>query len=342
VIEMKTDREIYPIYFIYGTEELLIEEEIRKLLDRALGPKERGLNIHTFNGGEHTPQEIVEAAQTLPMFARYRFILVREAEKIDPDDLEIFRRYLGNPSPSTCLVLRAQSVGPWKGLLPGIEKVGKVAEHSRLKGKALVSWVRSRMAEKGKTISEEAADYLLEVVGDNLYHLENALEKAFLSAGTRGTIELGDLEGTVADVKVSTVYELTEAIGHQDVAKALGVLEQVMSSKAVSFRREEGPSKMDDPVPILLSMMARQYRMIWKVKETLSGHPEVAEAARVLKMSPWVMRKLVDQSKKFSESSLRSGILKCHKTDLAIKKGRGPKELLMEKLVIDLCHPQER
>jgi DNA polymerase-3 subunit delta len=340
-MEMETEHGIHPIYFIYGTEELLIEEEIRKLQDRALGPKEKGLNTHTFGGGEHTPQEIVEAAQTLPMFARYRFVLVKEAEKVDPEGLEVFRRYFENPSPSTCLVLRAQTIGPWKGLFPRIEKAGKVVEHSRLKGKGLASWVRGRMRDKGKTISEEAADYLLEVVGDNLYHLENALEKAFLSAGTRSTVELADLEGTVANVKVSTVFELTEAIGHRDVAKALGIMEKVMSSKAVSFRREEGPSKTDDPVPILLSMMARQYRMIWRVKETLSDHPGAAEAARVLKMSSWTFRNLAEQSKKFSESSLRSGILKCHQTDLAIKKGRGPKELLMEKLVIDLCHPQE-
>jgi DNA polymerase-3 subunit delta len=338
---MKTDQKIHPVYFIYGTEELLIEEEIQDLLDRTLGPKEKALNYHVFSAEEHTSQEIVEAAQTLPMFAKYRFILVKEAEKIDPKNLEAFRRYVEDPSPSTSLVLRAQSVGPWKGLLPRIEKVGKVVEHSRLKGRALASWIRSRMKKKGKTISEEGADYLLEVVGDNLYHLENALEKAFLSAGTRATVELSDLEGTVADVKMSTVFELTEAIGRQDVAKALGILEKVMRSKAVSFRREEGASKMDDPVPVLLSMMARQYRMIWKVKEELSGRQGAPEAAGALKISPWGLRNLIDQSKKFSESSLRDGILKCHQTDLAVKRGRGPKELLMEKLVIDLCRPRK-
>jgi DNA polymerase III subunit delta len=338
---MKTDQKLHSIYFIYGTEELLIDEEIQRLLDRTLGPKEKGLNYHVFSGEEHTLQEIVEAAQTLPMFSKYRFVLVKEAEKIDPESLEIFRRYVENPSPVTCLVLRAQTVGPWKGFLPRIEKAGKVVEHSRLKGRALATWIRGRMVEKGKTISEEGTDYLLEVVGDNLYHLENALEKAFLSAGAKETVELSDLEGTVADVKVSTVFELTDAIGHQDVAKALGILEKVMSSKAVSFRREEGSSKMDDPAPILLSMMARQYRMIWKVKETRSDPQGAAEAARALRMSPWTVRNLIDQSKKFNESSLRSGILKCHQTDLAIKRGRGPRELLMEKLVIDLCRPQK-
>ncbi len=46
-----------------------------------------------------------------------------------------------------------------------------------------------------------------------------------------------------------------------------------------------------------------------------------------------------DGRREDSESSLREGILKCHRTDLAIKRGQGPKDLLMEKLVIDLCRP---
>jgi DNA polymerase III delta subunit len=53
-----------------------------------------------------------------------------------------------------------------------------------------------------------------------------------------------------------------------------------------------------------------------------------------------MVRNLADQAKRFPESSLREGILKCHRTDLAIKKSRGPKNLLMEKLVIDLCRPK--
>ena len=86
--------------------------------------------------------------------------------------------------------------------------------------------------------------------------------------------------------------------------------------------------------------MAKQYRNIWRVKEmTSSRQQESAEIARALRMLPWNVKKLMDQGKHFSESSLREGILKCHQTDLSIKSGRVQKDLLMEKLVIDLCRP---
>ena len=336
---MKTDTEIYPVYLLYGTEEFLVEEEIQRLLDRTLAPKERGLSMHLFRGDEHSGQEIVQTAQTLPMFSRYRFVLVRDADQMDTEKRDLLLNYIQNPSATTCLVLSAPTVGPWKGHQSLIEKVGKVAGYPRLKAKALVSWMRQRMEEKGKRLTEEGADYLMEMVGDNLYALENALEKTCLTVGEKRTVELSDIEGIVADVKVSTVFELTDAIGQQNVEKALAILGKVMDLRAVPFKKEGEASKMSDPSSLLLSMMARQYRMIWEVKELLARQSDLTEISRMLKMSPWVIKNVAGQSRRFSESSLREGILKCHHADLALKRGKGPKELLMEKLVIDLCRP---
>jgi DNA polymerase-3 subunit delta len=196
------------------------------------------------------------------------------------------------------------------------------------------------MTEKGKALSEEAGDYLIEVVGDHLHDLENALEKAFLSVGEKKTVDLSDVEGLASEVKISTVFDLMDSIGHQNLEKALGILEKAMESRTIPFRKDEESSKrMDDPVPLLLTMMARQYRNIWRVKEIASRHLGPAEVANELSMSPWNVKKLMEQGKYFSEASLREGILRCHETDLMIKKGRGPKDLLVEKLVIDLCRP---
>jgi len=306
----KPNSQIYPIYFLYGPEDFLIDEETQRLLNQTLPPSARGLNLHSFSGQEHTPQEIVQAAQTLPMFSKYRFILVSEVDQFDQDDLKPLLEYIQNPSPFTCFVMHGQSLGPWKRHQKEIEKVGVVIEFFRLK---------------------------------HLHDLENALEKAFLSVGDKKTMGLSDVEGLAAEVRISTVFDLMDAIGHQNLEKALGILEKAMESKTLPFRKDEESSKrMDDPVPLLLSMMAKQYRNIWRVKEVSSRNLGPSEVANDLSMSSWNVRKLMGQMKYFSETSLREGILKCHQTDLLIKRGRGPKDLLVEKLVIDLCRPSNR
>jgi DNA polymerase-3 subunit delta len=331
---------ILPIYFLYGPESYLIEEEVQRLLDQTLAPKERGLNLHTFDGEEQSGQEIAQAAQTLPMFSKYRFVLVNEADRMEEENVEALLRYILDPSPTTCLVMVGQTAGSWKRHQAAVEKVGKAVEYGRLKGRGLASWIKKRMEEKGKTISEEAVDYLMEVVGDHLQDHENALEKISLSVKEKRSIALSDIEGIVSEVKISTVFDLTEAIGQQNLEKALGILEKALESKAIPFRKDEETSKkMEDPIPLLLSMMARQYRLIWRVKELLTHHQGSGEVAKVLRMSPWNVKKLMDQGRKFSVSFLREAILRCHQTDMAVKRGRGPKNLLMEKLVIDLCRP---
>jgi DNA polymerase-3 subunit delta len=338
-MKAKPPPDIHPVYFLYGPEDYLIEEEIQQLLNQTLSQKERGLNFHVFSGEEYSSREIVQAAQTLPMFSQYRFVLVREADRMDEKKVEVLTEYITKPSPSTCLVLYGQTIGSWKKHRKEIEEVGKVEEYSRLKGRALVSWMKNRMKEKGKTLSEESADYLVEVVGDHLYDLDNALEKVFLSVGGKGMIELSDLEEITSEVKVSTVFDLTDAIGHQNLEKALGILGKAMESKAIVFRKEEQGSKFGDPIPLLLSMMAKQYWSMLTIKEMSSHRRDVGELAKELGTSPWNIKKLMDQGKNSSEASLQEGILKCHQTDLAIKRSGGPKDLLMEKLVIDLCRP---
>jgi DNA polymerase-3 subunit delta len=336
----KMNSKTYPIWFFFGVENYLVEEGVQNLLDQTLSQKERGLNLQLFNGGEHNSREIIQSAQTLPMFSRYRVIQVGDADSMTEEQVEEFLNYLKKPSPTTCLILYGLTLGPWRRYRSEIERTGKVIESTRLKGKALISWVKDRMTKKGKKITEDAADFLVEVVGDHLHDLENALEKSYLYSGKRQTIELSDVEGIASDVKISTVFDLTDAIGHRNIEKALGILEKAMESKAISFRKEEEASKkMDDPVPLLLSMMARQYRNIWKVKEIASGKLRAEQVANTLRMSLWQVKKLIEQGKHFSESSLREGILKCHHTDISIKKGRLHKELLMEKLLMDLCRP---
>jgi DNA polymerase-3 subunit delta len=337
-MKIKPSPEIYPVYFLYGPEDYLVEKEIQKLLNQTLSQKERGFNLHLFNGEEHSSQEIAQAAETLPMFSQHRFILVSEADRMDEEKVEALMEYVKSPSPSTRLVFHGQTIGLWKPYRRDIEKVGKFIEFTRLRSKALVSWMRNRMSEKGKPLSGEAADYLIDVVGDHLFDLDNALEKAFLSVGEKQRIELPDVEEITTEVKISTVFDLMDAIGHQNLEKALGILEKAMESGAVSFKKEQDPSKMD-PVPLLLSMMAKQYWSMLVMKEMSAHHRETGELAKELRTSPWNIKKILDQTKNFSEASLREGILRCHQTDLAVKRSRGPKDLLMEKLVIDLCRP---
>lgn len=339
---MKTKDQIYPVYFLYGPEDYLIEEEIKKLLHQTLLPKERSLNLHLFSGQEHSPREIIQTAQTWPLFSPYRYILVREMDQFKEDSAKEFLEYLMNPSPKTCLVMSGPTLGVWKKFQKELENTCKFIEFQRLKGKALILWLKKRAEEKGKVLSDEAAQYLIELSGDHLFDLDQELEKVLLSIGEKKQIDLSDIEEITSEVKISTVFDLTEAIGQRDLEKALKIIEKSLESKSIPFRKdEEEPKKRDEMISLLLlGMIAKQYWNLLKVKEMTALEKDVEKVAKKINMPLWSVRKLVEQSKQFSKSALQKGILRCYQTDLDLKRGRGTKNLLMEKLVIDLCRPQ--
>ncbi len=333
----KLEGEIYPVYFIYGPEGYLIDREVQRLLNQTLTPKERGLNFHIFNGKEHKSQEIVQSAQTLPMFSKYRFILVNDADQIADEEVEGLLNYLQNPSPTTCLVLTAEELGSWKNHLKKIEKVVIWIECARLKGKSLSSWLQARTREKGRTLSDDAVNYLMEVVGDNLYDLENILEMVSLGTTGKKIIGASEIEGFVSGIKYNTIFDLTDAIGQRDLKKAMGILEKTIETKTIPFKKDEQGVKMAQPIPFLLSQIAKHYWRMWMVKQLSPRYREIEGLAKELDLKPWMVRRLVDQGKNFSEASLREGIEKCYQTDLAIKRTYGPENLLIEKLLMDLC-----
>ena len=114
-MKTKTAEQTCPIYFLYGPEDYLIEDEIQRLLNRILSQKERGLNLHIFSGEEHRSQEILQTSQTLPMFSRYRFILVSEADLIAEEQMEVLLDYIRKPLPTTLLVFNARAMDNKQG-----------------------------------------------------------------------------------------------------------------------------------------------------------------------------------------------------------------------------------
>ena len=94
---MKPKPNIAHVHLLYGPEDFLIHQEVQRLLDLTLSQKERGFNFHLFNGQEHSSQEILQTAQSLPMFSQYRFVLINESDHMDEKKIEALMKYIPRP-----------------------------------------------------------------------------------------------------------------------------------------------------------------------------------------------------------------------------------------------------
>ena len=99
--------ELAGAYYLHGPEDILKDEAIQAILDRALDPALRDFNFDQRSAGQLDPEAIFTLCTTLPMMAERRVVLLRDVEgwKRKPKVRAAVLNYLERPSPETVLIL---------------------------------------------------------------------------------------------------------------------------------------------------------------------------------------------------------------------------------------------
>src|SRR5262245_16373343 len=109
-LERLRQEAVGPLYFIYGKERYLVDQAVEILRQRVLEPALRDFNYELFHGKEVSAARIMQAARTLPMMAKRRLVLIREADEMKADELSGLIPYLARPSAETCLVFVGEKI----------------------------------------------------------------------------------------------------------------------------------------------------------------------------------------------------------------------------------------
>jgi DNA polymerase-3 subunit delta len=310
-----------PFYLLYGDEGYLVERARGKIVDTLL-PQLRELNFTSYDAGQATPSEVINACNTFPCMAQRRIVLVKGAHQYNKNDLRSFSPYLRSPSPTTSLVFIAEEM-----TAEFLKEAKDGAFHlERPPQKEIIPWIRTIARELGKQICPEAAGYLQEAIGRDLQGLYHELSKVSLFIGDRERIELKDVEGVVSEIRVTTIFELTKAVGERDLKWALRALERIWESG-------EPPLK-------ILGMISRQFRHLLMTKEILEQGGGTEEVKKELGISnPYYLRELSAQAKGFSHAALQKALMSLWEADLKLKRSSLSRRLLLEGLIIKLSRP---
>src|SRR2546425_11230522 len=102
----------------------------------------------------------------------------------------------------------------------------------------------------------DAGRELVDSLGGHMMMVSNELEKLILYVGEKKRITLGDVETMVLAAKQRSLYELTDAISAKDRARALQVLDAILSS-----------GDGDDAAIGHLYMLAKTFRQMLVISE---------------------------------------------------------------------------
>src|SRR5262245_59738124 len=99
--------EVPGVIYLHGTEDVLKEEAIAEILDRAVASTLRDFNVDQVSAADLAPERAETLCNTLPMMAERRVVVIRDVEawaKRAKGRAAILR-FLERPAPETILIL---------------------------------------------------------------------------------------------------------------------------------------------------------------------------------------------------------------------------------------------
>jgi len=245
---MKSPTSPPPIVVVFGDEEYQKSVFIERALNALLPPPiDRTLALSVYDGSRIEEQggpglaAVLDDLATPAFLAPQRVVLIREADRFVSQWRDRLEHYLSRPSPTGTLILECRAFPKTTRLYRAVIAAGgEVHECRKLFGRALTEFVRQEARARGKTIEDEAAAWLCDLIGPDLGALVAEVEKLSLYCGSRRTITVADVAALVGQSREEKVFKAMEAAGLGRPSEALGLWRQVLATDPAAVYRAVG------------------------------------------------------------------------------------------------------
>lgn len=315
---------LLPVYAVYGDEDFLAEQAAALAKAKALEGQDAGACCVEKDGVGLTPAAVFDELRTLPFFGKRRVVVVRNAEAFLRDHGESLLKYLGAPSATGVLILRANDIDARTKVAKAIEKAGALVACRAMRAKEVGAWIGQQARERGKQIAYRACMMLIENAGTDLAQLAMHIEKLSVYVGDRPQIEEKDVAALVGPDRERASYELGSAIRKKQAAAALKILRDILAND-------------QDAQFWLVASLAREVRTIWSVRRLMAANAGEAEILSVAPFARSWLAAYLQEVRPFTSEELRRKYRLLLETDLRNKTSGMDPATSLESLIVALC-----
>ena len=321
VAEIKK-RKFKPVYYFFGEDSYNLSFTLHTLEDTFNPLLLSEFDKETIYSEDRSISDILGLATSFPFSSEKRLIIVREAEKIR--DKKPLKDYAGSPAEFTVLAffhngsITNLSSEPFKTL----SENNFLFEAKELKGKNLIDWLTSEAEEKEKKLSEENAQVLVDIVGENRNMLQDQLEKicVFLNKEKEITIEI--IQKVSSELKQFNIFDLQNAIGLKDKSKSLTVAYNLLDNGA-------------EPT-FIITMLTRYFTGLAKITELKTKNIPVQEAARIVGTHHFYYPGYVKARTLYSDEKLVEVFRALLKADMSVKTTTADDKTIITLLIAEI------
>jgi DNA polymerase-3 subunit delta len=299
---------------------LLGDDEERKV--RGVEKLREGRTVEAYDASATGPDGVVAACNAFSLFGGGPFVVLRNLDAWNAAQKAVVVDYLQNPSPGSDLVLIGKKLGARERLLSAVKKSGEVHTFEQPTGKALIRWLVEHAKKQDLDLPEDVAEDLTARCSGDKMRLLQETEKLALYVG-EGTATRDDVAALCPPDVQSNIFAFVDALAAGKRGRALRLLEDLISTGEPPLR--------------LTFMIRRQFQHVARARALLDRGTPQKEIASILKVPPFVARKLDEQGRKLDEGDLERALALIRDLEGGLKGGSNlSDELQVEMTVLEL------
>ena len=337
-----------PAYVLVGDEVFFRDQCRQALLEHLVPPDLRDFSLHDLDLSDVSVAEVLDQARTPSLMAPFQVFFIRGVKNLygrgsHAEEFAAIEAYVKDPNPAAVLIFvadhlsipadvrrmemqdkdRYERIHETLGQFCGMVELARVEESDGMR------WIISHAEKEGVKVDQDAARELMDALGSDMMMVSRELEKLTLYVGEKKHVTLGDVETMVLSAKQRSLYELTDAISSKDRARALSVLDALLSS-----------SEGDDAAIGHLYMLSRTFRqMLVIVEKNVRDSRTIWQALwQGFRVPPFAADDLIRQARRYkSRRELTRALKLIARADMGLRSNPPSKRMVLEQLVMQLA-----
>lgn len=323
--ELKENK-VRNIYLFYGPEEYLIKYYTNQIKDNTVtGIPE--LNLLILEEEKAAVNAIIEFCDSPPMMSEKKLLIVKKFpgfKKKSEDGAskkDTLIDYLAEIPEFSHIIFVEEEVNKKSKLYGCIEKNGLAVEFAYQTKEMLINWIAKVFKEHYKSISKDAAVYLIDNLDPDMQSILNECMKLVDYAGERKEVTVEDIDKICTKSLSSKVFEMMDSIGQKNLQDAFLKLNDMISLK--------------EPAVKILVLLARHVRILLQVK--MAQEEGLPPNIISQKLGVGFINKYLSQSRNFTVEKLKAALNECSEADLEIKTKGVDDRIVLEKLIAEIA-----
>jgi len=341
-------RKLRPAYVFIGDEAFFRKRCREAIVQHLVPPDLRDFSLHEVDLAGTSVAEILDRARTPSLLASFQVFFITGVKLLygrgsHKDEFDSIEEYVANPNPDALLLFIADHISipadarrmemqdrdRYERLRETLGQFCGTVELARVEEGEAMRWLSETCSAQGVKLDVDAARELVDSLGGDMMLLAGELEKLMLYVGEKKAIGLEDVETMVLSARHRTLYDLTDAISSRDRARALNVLDAILSTadgEEAAIGHLYMLAKTFRQILVIHEKRVRDQRALWQV---------LWQGFRV---PPFAADDILRQAARYkSKREITRALELVARADLELRSNPPSKRLVLERLVLELA-----